>query len=268
MPLETATFIHQLNAANPLGSDPVAAGDDHLRMIKSAIKSTFPNITGPITVSQSDINDKVPNAVQKDGSVAMTGELILVGNPTTNLGAAPKQYVDTASGNLTAAIALKADKAITITGTGSITGGGDLSANRTLDLATTGVTAGNYGSASQIPVLTVNNKGQITAASTAAVQGLGLGGTVWNDVTSSRGFGVTYTNSRNYPIMISASTNYTDGSQDLVGYVNGGLVAFWKWQFNGAGAVGGTTFIVPPGATYMCSPTGGTRGLMRWVELY
>lgn len=34
------------------------------------------------------------NVVHKDGTVAMTGQLILTGNPTVMLGAAPKQYVD------------------------------------------------------------------------------------------------------------------------------------------------------------------------------
>ena len=48
MPLETATYIHQLNSANPSGSDKVKDGDDHIRMIKAALKATFPGITSPL----------------------------------------------------------------------------------------------------------------------------------------------------------------------------------------------------------------------------
>lgn len=264
MPLETATFIHQLNAANPLGSDPVAAGDDHLRMIKSTIKSTFPNITGPITVSQSDINDKVPNAVQKDGSVAMTGELTLAGNPTTNLGAAPKQYVDTASGNLTAAVALKADKATLISAGAGLTGGGDLSANRTLAIATTGVTPGVYGSAFSVPVLTLNDKGQVTTATSASLQGLGYGGETWQNLTGSRAAGVTYTNTTGRPIavimQVGAQTN------GIYIYLNNELVIRHWYDVNGgAGQIGYSSgmIIVPNNATYMAT-NGPLRG---WWEL-
>ena len=39
----------------------------------------------------------------------------------------------------------------------------------TANLGTTGVTAGQYGSSSAIPIVTVNNKGQVTAASTTAI---------------------------------------------------------------------------------------------------
>lgn len=104
-------------------------------------------------------------------------------------------------------------------------------------------------------------------ASSGAKLGLSITGEVWNNVTGSRSFNTNYTNSFTYPILVSASTNYMGGSQQLLGYVNGALVCFWKWQFNGAGAVGGVVMIVPPGATYSCNTDGGTA-VQNWVELY
>jgi microcystin-dependent protein len=51
MSLESAQFIHQLNASNPSGADRLKEGDDHIRMLKAAIKATFPGITGPLDAS-------------------------------------------------------------------------------------------------------------------------------------------------------------------------------------------------------------------------
>lgn len=46
MPIETAGFIADLTPANPLGSDPAGQGDDHLRLIKSVLLATLPNMGG------------------------------------------------------------------------------------------------------------------------------------------------------------------------------------------------------------------------------
>lgn len=62
-------------------------------------------------------------------------------------------------------------------GTG-LSGGGTLNATRTINIANTGVSANTYGSATAIPILTVNAQGQITSASTASVQGAVK---VWNN---------------------------------------------------------------------------------------
>ena len=51
MSLETAQYVHQLNASNPSGADRLKDGDDHLRMIKAALLNTFPGIKGPLDAS-------------------------------------------------------------------------------------------------------------------------------------------------------------------------------------------------------------------------
>ena len=56
MALEMANTINQLVESNPLGTDNKSQGDDHIRLIKKTLRNTFPNITGPITVSEAAIN--------------------------------------------------------------------------------------------------------------------------------------------------------------------------------------------------------------------
>jgi hypothetical protein len=56
MPLETATLIHQLDAANPAATDEIRQADDHLRLIKAAIKNTFPNINAAVTKTDEELN--------------------------------------------------------------------------------------------------------------------------------------------------------------------------------------------------------------------
>lgn len=91
MALESATYISDLNSSNPAASDAISTADDHLRLIKSTIKATFPNITGPMTRTQAQLN----NALDKTGDT-MTGALTLSGAPSTDLQAATKAYVDSA----------------------------------------------------------------------------------------------------------------------------------------------------------------------------
>lgn len=56
MPLETGTYISDLNVSNPAGTDTLDKADDHLRLIKSTVKATFPNITGAVTPTHTDLN--------------------------------------------------------------------------------------------------------------------------------------------------------------------------------------------------------------------
>lgn len=48
MPLEAATYIADLVTTNPLSTDQVGQGDDHLRLIKQVLQNTLPNMGGRV----------------------------------------------------------------------------------------------------------------------------------------------------------------------------------------------------------------------------
>ena len=43
MGVETASYITQLVDTNPVVGDPVGEGDDHIRMVKTVLKNSFPS---------------------------------------------------------------------------------------------------------------------------------------------------------------------------------------------------------------------------------
>jgi len=58
MALETfsGTYIDGLNASNPAVGDNVSEGADHLRGIKLVLQNTFPNVSGAITSTHTELN--------------------------------------------------------------------------------------------------------------------------------------------------------------------------------------------------------------------
>lgn len=63
MALESASHITDLVVTNPLSTDTVSQADDHIRLIKSVLKTTFPNLNSPVTASPSNLNSPVPKGV-------------------------------------------------------------------------------------------------------------------------------------------------------------------------------------------------------------
>ena len=57
MALENGTYVNSLVTSNPASTDGIAQADDHIRLIKSVLKNTFPNITGAVTVTQANLNN-------------------------------------------------------------------------------------------------------------------------------------------------------------------------------------------------------------------
>jgi microcystin-dependent protein len=74
MPLETITYISDLNPANPSVADGLVQGDDHLRGIKAALKNTLPNFTaGALTSTQAQIDALVAALTFSGGQIRARG---------------------------------------------------------------------------------------------------------------------------------------------------------------------------------------------------
>lgn len=80
MSIESATYISQLNSSLPASSDPRSEGDDHLKLIKAVLKATFPNISGAVTASQSDLNAA---STVRNGSWVLQASTTVSGTPST-----------------------------------------------------------------------------------------------------------------------------------------------------------------------------------------
>ena len=59
MALETAQYIDGLVITNPTGTDSRTTSDDHHRLIKAAVKRTWPNVAGEVSASHGEMNHLV-----------------------------------------------------------------------------------------------------------------------------------------------------------------------------------------------------------------
>jgi hypothetical protein len=66
MTVESVTYISDLNATYPAAGDSRSEGDDHIRNLKTGIKATFPNVSGAVTPTHTELNyvDGVTSAIQ------------------------------------------------------------------------------------------------------------------------------------------------------------------------------------------------------------
>ena len=227
----------------------------------------------------------VTGATTLSSTLAVTGASTFTGIPsgptaapgtnTTQL--ATTAFVTAATGTL-GTMSTQNANAVAITG-GTITGITDLTvadggtgastftSNSVVLGNGTSALNGNMVAPSTAGNLLVSN-GTTWTSTTLAASGIKLGlaitGEVWNDVTSSRSFNTTFTNSNAYPIAVSARTTCS-GSSAINFLVNGVSISNFNWQWNGCGSFGGGFVIVPPGQTYQLA---SGQGLDFWRELY
>lgn len=82
MSVESATYINQLNASYPAASDPKSEGDNHVRLLKSTLQATFPNLTATaVTPTSTDFNTLAGAATT--GAVGLNVETQAVANNST-----------------------------------------------------------------------------------------------------------------------------------------------------------------------------------------
>lgn len=100
MPLETATLINDLVNTNPAATDGIVQGDDHIRLLKTTLKATFPNITAPVTATAAQLNavttdvaalgtakyDKAGGSISGAVTVASGGLTVTAGGATITAG--------------------------------------------------------------------------------------------------------------------------------------------------------------------------------------
>ena len=96
MALESASYISQLVAANPPGTDPISQGDDHIRMIKDVLKTQFSGLVGTtaVTASEAEMN-------LVDGCTATTTELNYLDITTLGTSQNSKTLTQSAGGVVT-----------------------------------------------------------------------------------------------------------------------------------------------------------------------
>lgn len=97
MAIETASYINELNQSNPNGAtDYVSEGDDHLKLIKTTLKNSFPNIGGTVDFSDVELNDLRDNLTHSGTTFnAQSNGIIGVVAKDNNTAVEPRSYNDT-----------------------------------------------------------------------------------------------------------------------------------------------------------------------------
>lgn len=209
MGLESATYIDGLVETNPTSSDNANQGDNHLRLIKAAIKATFPNITGPVTATHGALSAAYLPLAGGTVSGPITASGGVVGNASTATALQTARTINGVSFNGTANISFNSDTVAegttnqyftTARARAAISAAGDLSYN-----PTTGVIS---FSATGAPVISVAGKTGSVTLNTA-------------DVTESTNLYFTNARARS---AISVSGNGSYNSSTGVITINAGTV--------------------------------------------
>lgn len=180
MTVEAATYINTLDATYPASGDQRNEGDNHIRLIKSAVKATFANVTGAVTSTHTELN-------QLAGVTALTtttsGQMVLMkavtvsGSPSAIdfvngsggvvLTAAYDEYLIVLS-NIRHASSTNAKLRLGFSQDGGSTFTGGLVSGETINASDATLTSASIGSVAYLPVT-----GELANASATGAPGIG-----------------------------------------------------------------------------------------------
>lgn len=277
MALETGTYLSSLVATNPPQSDSLTQAAGHLRLIKSTLLATFPNVTGAVTATHTELNaaaaavaagQYVPAGVMLDygGSVLPPGYLWCNGAAVSRttyaaLFTAISTTHGAGDGSTTFNVPNRKDRvAIGKGDMGSTTDAAII--DTLLDTLTLGATYDGEGSIDTIALVSGNippHTHTISGSGTTGVEsadhahffsGSGNSGTFVTNISTSDAQGPSSPTNRNYVTSVGKSTGSSTVS---VSGFTGGVTALHAHSFSFSGTSGstgsGTAFtvdILPP----------------------
>ena len=298
MALESATYINDLNAANPAATDGLAQADDHFRLIKGAVKATFPNVTGAVTATHGALDAASTFAGAITASAAEINVLSGISASLTSTELSVLAGVTATTSQINATALIADPLVVGPLAEGSILVGNDLTVASPVTIGASGtvltsdgttISWGNgtpalargqilYGHADgTTQVLSAGTSGQVLTCVADSNSDIDVSwqapatpesavgdGQQWADYTGSRSTGTSYQNTTGRAIMVSVAT--TIGSERYLQVSHNGSSWVDIGTLGGHGGIsdsGASQAIVPAGHYYKA--TGGT--INAWAEL-